>query len=247
MAPQMLLHQAIALRGSEKTRAETAFTKIYQNVQKPEPLSGISRTYEPKTEDGDRLPDESTRVQVNVEDMLRQATAALTRYFDLTATQEWGNTAAAADIVVDGEVLLPAVPVTYLIFLERKLADLAQFVAKLPTLDPAQEWEYDPNSGHQRAKAVRTHRTRKVPRNHVKAAATEKHPAQVDVYFEDEVIGTWTTTRYSGALPVDRVNQLAERVRKLQDAVKAAHSQANAQQVDEKKVGETVLGWLFAA
>jgi hypothetical protein len=35
----------------------------------------------------------------------------------------------------------------------------------------------------------------------VKAEATEKHPAQVEVYHEDVVVGQWKTVKFSGALP----------------------------------------------
>ena len=48
---------------------------------------------------------------------------------------------------------------------------------------------------------MQTLRTKKVPRNHVKAEATEKHPAQVEVYYEDVAVGYWTTVKFSGALP----------------------------------------------
>lgn len=47
-----------------------------------------------------------------------------------------------------------------------------------------------------------------VPRNHVKAEATDKHPAQVEVYHEDVPVGYWTTVKFSGALPARRVNEL---------------------------------------
>ena len=46
---------------------------------------------------------------------------------------------------------------------------------------------------------VQTYRTKRVPRNHVKAEATEKHPAQVEVYYEDVTIGYWTTVKFSGS------------------------------------------------
>lgn len=72
---------------------------------------------------------------------------------------------------------------------------------------------------------MRTVRTKKVPRNHVKAEATDKHPAQVDVYYEDVPVGYWTTVKFSGALPARRVNELLDRVEKLQQAVKFAREE----------------------
>jgi hypothetical protein len=92
---------------------------------------------------------------------------------------------------------------------------------------------------------VETLRTRKVPRNHVKAEATEKHPAQVEVYYEDITVGFWRTVKFSGALPARRVAELLERVEKLQRAVKFAREEANAYEVKSQKVGEALFSYLF--
>jgi hypothetical protein len=89
-------------------------------------------------------------------------------------------------------------------------------------------------------------RTKKVPRNHVKAEATEKHPAQVEVYHEDVVVGYWRTVKFSGALPAQRVNELLERVEKLQAAVKFAREDANGTEVTDQKPGKKVFDYLFA-
>jgi hypothetical protein len=185
-------------------------------------------------------------VQVKAEDVLRQIAANLTRLFDVTATKDWANCTARADVVVEGRTLLRDVPVSYLLFLEKQLTDLHTFVKKLPVLDAAESWTFDPSSDWYRTEAVRTLRTKKVPRNHVKAEATEKHPAQVEVYYEDIAVGYWTQTKFSGALPAQRVNELAERVEKLSQAVKFAREEANTFEVTDQRVGEAVFGYLFA-
>jgi hypothetical protein len=84
-----------------------------------------------------------------------------------------------------------------------------------------------------------------VPRNHVKAEATEKHPAQVEVYHEDIVVGLWTKIAFSGAVPRKRVNELLSRVGKLQDAVKYAREEANGVEVADQRIGEKVFGYLL--
>lgn len=208
-------------------------------------LAGISRTYQPKDEEGEQLPPESTRVQLKAEDILRSTATTLTRLFDVTATKDWANVGASADVVVDGQVLLAKVPVPYLLFLEKQLTDLFTFVKKLPVLDASESWNLDPSTDSWKTEPVRTIRTKKVPRNHVKAEATEKHPAQVEVYYEDIAVGYWTTVKFSGALPARRVNELAERVEKLQQAVKFAREEANAVEVTDQRVGDAVFGYLF--
>jgi len=84
---------------------------------------------------------------------------------------------ARADVVIDGQTIATDVPVTYLLFLEKQLVDLHTFVKKLPVLDAAESWVRDDSTDSWRTEAVRTIRTKKVPRNHVKAEATDKHPA----------------------------------------------------------------------
>ncbi len=239
------LNQIIAVEKGVKSKAQQDLAGVQHGLTKPALLAGISRTYQPKDEEGEQLPPESTRVQVKAEDVLRETAKTLTRLFDVTATKDWANRTACADITVDGETLLREVPVSYLLFLEKQLGELGGFLRRLPVLDAAESWSQDPSTDWWKTEAVRTVRTRKVPRNHVKAEATENHPAQVEVYYEDIPVGYWTTVKFSGALPARRVNELLERLEKLQQAVKFAREEANGAEVTDRRVGEAVFGYLF--
>ncbi|HXA61090.1 MAG TPA: hypothetical protein VNW94_18165 [Streptosporangiaceae bacterium] len=239
------LNQIIAVEKGVKSGSLRELTDAHHALQKPALLAGISRTYQPKDEEGEQLPPESTRVQVKTEDVLRQTATVLTRLFDVTATKDWANCSAKADVMVDGRALLRDVPVSYLLFLEKQLVDLHTFVKKLPLLDAAEDWSFEESADCWRTDQVRTIRTKKVPRNHVKAEATEKHPAQVEVYYEDIAVGYWTTVKFSGALPARRVNALLDRVEKLQHAVKFAREEANGAEVTDQTTGEVVFGYLF--
>ncbi|MEU5088170.1 hypothetical protein [Streptomyces sp. NPDC021356] len=240
------LNQIIAVEKGVKSKALQDGAAAHQKVQKPALLAGISRTYQPKDEEGEQLPPESTRVQVKAEEILRETAASLTRLFDVTATKDWANRTACADVTVDGRTVIAEVPVSYLLFLEKQLTELHAFVRKLPVLDAAESWTLDPSTDWWKTDPVRTIRTKKVPRNHVKAEATDKHPAQVEVYHEDVPIGYWTTVKFSGALPARRVNELLDRVEKLQQAVKFAREEANGTDVTDQRVGDAVFGYLFA-
>jgi len=176
---------------------------------------------------------------------MRQVSTTLTRLFDVTATKDWTNCEARADVVVDGRTIAARVPVSYLLFLEKQLVDLHTFVKKLPVLDAAEAWVRDDSTDSWRTEPVRTIRTKKVPRNHVKAEATEKHPAQVEVYYEDVAVGYWTTVKFSGALPAKRINEILDKVIALQTAVKFAREEANNTEVVDQKVGAAVFGYLF--
>jgi hypothetical protein len=239
------LNQIIAVEKGVKTTAFQEITEAHHRLQKSALLSGISRTYRPRDEEGEPLPPESTRVQVRAEEILRSTAETLTRLFDVTATREWANCLAKADVIVDGTVLLKDVPATYLLFLEKQLVDVHTFVKKLPTLDPSETWEFDSAQDCYATEPTQTVKTKKIPRNHVKAEATEHHPAQVEVYYEDVTVGTWRTIKYSGALPAKRVNELLARVEKLQEAVKFAREEANNREAEDVKIGAKVFQYLF--
>jgi hypothetical protein len=239
------LNQIIAVEKSVKARAQSEITEAYQQLQKPALLAGLARTYRPKDEEGERLPPESTRVQLRTEETFKKVSAALTELLDVTLTKDLANCEARADVTVDGQVLIARAPVTYLLFLEKQLVDLHTFIKKLPVLDASESWVYDAAQDCFATEPVETLRTRKVPRNHVKAEATEKHPAQVEVYYEDITVGFWRTVKFSGALPARRVAELLERVEKLQRAVKFAREEANGYEVKNQKVGEALFSFLF--
>lgn len=239
------LNQIIAIEKSIKSRSFSELTEAHQSLQKPNLLNGITRNYRPKDEEGEVLPTESTRVQIRAEEIIRQTADIMTALFDVTATKDWANCEARADIAIGERILLKQVPVSYLLFLEKQLTDLSTFIRKLPMLDAAESWQFDPSANAYATEPIQTLRTKKVPRNHVKAEATDKHPAQVEVYYEDITVGYWRTIKYSGALPTQRVHELQSRIRKLQQAIKFAREEANSHEVSEQKAGEKIFSYLL--
>ena len=240
------LNQIIAVVSGKKAAAQKTITEIHHKLQKSVLLEGIARQYKPRDEVGEQMPREDKRVQMRARDGLGEASKALTEIFDVVATQDKANCSARADVAVEGKVVLSAVPVTTLLFLEKQLVDIGTFVEKLPTLDPAESWQYDQAADCWATPAYQTTRTKKIPRNHVKAEATKEHPAQVEVYSEDVVVGDWTTTKFSGAVPAKERNDLLVRVRRLQEAVKLAREEANSQECTVTRIGEQVFGYLFS-
>lgn len=240
------LSQLLAVEKGVKSRALADVTALYHAAQKPVIWAGITRTYQPKDDEGDQLPPESTLVQRTAAEQLLEAAATLTRLMDVVATKDEANTRAHADVTVDGQLLLPSVPATTLLFLEKQLADLRTFVGQIPVLDAAAVWSYDDATGVYTTAPVQTTKTAKVPRNHVRAEATPQHPAQVDVFTEDVVVGTWTTRKLSGGLPTTRKQELVARVDALAEAVKMAREEANTIEVADQRIGRRVFDYLFA-
>lgn len=225
------LCQIVALASGKKSRSESAFGSIHHKLEKKELLNGISRAYTPRDEDGEKVPSESKHVQFSVSQAISEVTSVLADLLDTVATQDASNCVARASVAVDGKTLLANVPVTHLLFLEKKVTDLRTFVDGLPTLDPAYRWSYDPTTASYRADPQETTKTKKVMKNHVLVEATKEHPAQVHMYNEDVTVGTWRTTNFSGGIPAQEKNQMLDRVRKLHEAIVKAREEANSSEV----------------
>lgn len=245
------LNQIIAIETGVKTRVQNELTEAHKALQKADLFSGHARKYTPRDSDptsplGEQLPEENKKVAANAELIIRETADKLTELFDVNAIREYGNCEAKADVVVGDTTLLTGVPVSYLLFLEKKLVDIHTFVMKLPTLDPSEEWARNDAQDMYASKPSSTSRTKKTTRPLVLYEATKEHPAQVKETTEDLFAGTWTTTKYSTALQTSRRNEMLSRVEKLQKAVKFAREQANMLEVKEQKVGKVVFDYLFA-
>lgn len=241
------LNQIVAVVNGKKTRTQKELTEIYKKLQKPTLFEGITRTYTPADEDGETQPPERKNVQYKSRESMAEAREVLAELFDVTATQDWGNCNAKADIAVDGNVILPQVPVTYLLFLEKQLTDLHTFVGQIPNLDPSDSWHWDQNADCYATDAAVSNRTKKVPRSHVLYEATEKHPAQVEMYHEDVKVGEWKTIKFSSALAAQEKNEIIQRIRRLQEAVKFAREEANSMEIENIKIGNKVFDFVFGA
>ena len=238
------LNQIIAVVQGKKSRAQRVLTSTHHGW-KSEAISGIAKRYTPRDEEGEKLPGESKRIHLNVTNRIEETLEELMGFWDVVATQETGNTGARASIVIDDEPLLADQPVTVLLFLEKQAIDLHAFVSQLPTLPPDREWKHDSHRDCFVTDPVQSLRTQKRPKVITKAPATEQHPAQTEVFMEDVVAGTWETTHMSSAIPAQAKADALRRVEALQDAIKSAREQANSAEVEQIKIAETVLVYVF--
>lgn len=241
----MKLNQLIAIVTGEKTKTQKEITGLYKKSQKGDLMTGLTRHYTPKDEEGDRLPSEQKLVQFTSGEAMDQARDILGTFWDLIYQQDCANTQATGDISIDGELQISAVPVTYLIFLEKQINDLQSLIEHLPVLDPSEQWTYSNTHGCMCTGVIETVKTKKIMRNHVKAEATEHHPAQVEVYTEDVVVGHWSLTKLSAALTAERKKQLLDRVNKLRNAIKAAREQANGIDVERKGIADFLFDYVY--
>lgn len=240
------LNQIIAVVNGKKTAIKEELTKAYHLFQKKELLEGINRTYKPKDEEGDQLPPEEKKLQLKVKEVFETLRSSLASFYDLILQQDTANCEAKADIVVGGKVIASGVPVTYLLFLEKQLIDLKTLmVDKVPTLDPTETWSWSEEADAYANKPSGTTRTKKIKRAFIKYEATTEHPAQVDTFDEDVIVGTWTTQKFSGAIPLEKKNEMLARIVSLQEAIKFAREQANMLETKQVSIGKTLINFIL--
>ena len=111
-------------------------------------------------------------------------------------------------------------------------------------MDINEDWKPDVNSNLYKTEPIETHRTKKVPKVLIRYEATDKHPAQTEVYNEDVIIGYWNTEKLSGAIPIPDKEKLLKKVEKLIKAVKMARETANSIEVEKKHIN-SIFKYLF--
>lgn len=239
------LHQILAVERGVRKTTNDKFTEIHHVLQKPALFTGISRTYQPLDDEGEKFPAESTRVQITVAQAIKDVEGALTNLWDLASTKDFANTLAVIDVKLGETTMLAGAPVAHLLFLERQLTDLGTFIGKLPVLDPAQTWTWSNDAAAYETPVVESHKSKKIPRVLTKAPATDKHPAQVDVWHEDIVVGNWSTIHFSGALPQQTINDMLARLQLLREAIQVARAIGNETVIEQKKTSGMLLQYIF--
>lgn len=244
----MKQNQIIAVEKGVKERAHEFVSKLYQSLGQGDKFNGMSGVYTPIDDEGEKLPQETKIVQANFNAFCKGLSACLKDLWDVTATKEEGNMSARADIVVDGKVVLPNVPVTYLLFLEKQLTDVRTFFTKAPTLDPTEEWVRDESTGLYRSEPVQTVRTKKTQAFVVVegSGVPEKGvPNQVREVTNDVVVGYWARTKFSGAWSMVETAEAVKRVDKLLRAVKVARETANSVEIAQQHWADPLLEFIF--
>jgi hypothetical protein len=241
------LNAVVAITKGIKSRVYATLTDLNKVIMRAELFNGHYRQYRPKDDDErEALPPEKKHVQFTMPNILRAVRTSQSELYDVVAQLDLANTVAKASVIVDGREILPELPTTTLLFLEKQLTDLRTFVENIPELDTSESWTLDPNSGLFVTQPVETHRTRKTQKVVVLYPATDKHPAQTQLVPEDQIAGFWQTVRQSGAMPKPVKEGIAARVEKLLIAVKEARERANDTDASTKpSIGAPIFDFLL--
>ncbi len=240
------ISQLIAIVGGVTAEADAKVAELRALAANESLLSGLEQTYRPLAEDGVRLPAKSQKVRLSEDTVLAALQQVLTRKWDTGRTLDQANSRARADVSVSDGVLLPAVPVGHLLYLERELGTLHAVVSGMPTLDQTKDWTTDGvEPGLHKSAPVETTSTDKVPYNWHRGNGAPGIQEQVDILTRDEVVGYWTKVTFSGALHPKRKATLLDRISDLRNAVKMAREEANAREAEDVREGRTIFEWLL--
>lgn len=242
----------IAEERTIKSRVDRAVTDAFKDLQSATKTVGHMKTYRPvkeQNEDGSPVevfPPEVQKVQTTAAGALKAIQDQLNDLFRVTEEKDRNNAYHVADVVLDGCVMLKAVPVPHLIWLEKQLVLLKSVIDKMPVLDPSEVWTYDHGEGLYVSQPVERARTEKVQKPVVLYHATDKHPAQTQMVQGETTVGYWKHVKLSGAMPRNEVMALGVRIDKAIRAVKTARADANSGLVTQSAPAESpLLAYVF--
>lgn len=183
-----------------------------------------------------------------VKSKLKYSQKSIIRYLDAVLQKERTNQDARTDLVVDGITIAKDVPATFLLGLESKLKRIrASLFESIPTLQPGIKWEKDSEIGddvYRMVNPIEKFRTKKVMKNHVISEATKEHPAQVNVYNEDEKVARIIGDKWCGMISSAEKSQLLSNIDKLIRAVKKARQKANTTEVVKMTIGKELFKFI---
>jgi hypothetical protein len=182
-----------------------------------------------------------------VQQKLDYVGGALAKAIDVCNQINATNCIARADVIVNGKTILSDLTTSMLLELEKHVGAAKAMLQTAPTLDPMKGFTPDPSQGAgiYKAREIVKDRTAKEKVVLTLAQATDKHPAQVQVYDKDVKVGTTRQNEWSGMLtPAEKAAKLAK-IEDFLDGVKEAISRANNIDVVGEKIGEVVANHIF--
>lgn len=252
MAGKQKLHEILAVEKDLENEAKKIVNEaIVTFVKKPEHFNSHHKKLLLFDDDKDQetqAAEEYKEIVTTVEQKLKYVYKAVTKYFDAIGKKEKTNQLAKADLILnDGTVLCENVPATLLLGLENKLKPILEMHGVIPTLQPGVDWEPDNSKGPNIFKAKHNsirNKTERVPISKITVQPTKEHPAQVDKWTEDKVIGKFTQINWSGMIsPADKSKKIAK-VDEVIRCCKQARTRANATVVEPIDIGKKIFEFI---
>ena len=239
------LHELLAVEPDLTGQANKVLAETLHVFSKGEFVQGMKKKHEVIVEGEDDFEPEAKEMVTTVPDRLKYTLESQARLIDASVSKEVTNTEAAADIIIDGAVVIN-LPATALLNLENKFKALREVVEKAPTLDAATKWIPEATQKNVfRSPEETKYRTRKIEDYRVIVPPTDKHPAQIAQTTVDRRVGKWITVYFSGAISSVQKSKWLAGLDKVLMAVKQARQRANCAEVKETKVAQLLFAKAF--
>ena len=243
------LHELLPVEGDLSGAYDKVLQETSDNFRKhPDRYQGSQKRVELFDADAPDEAPEYKNMDDTVHNKLDYTSEHIIRYFDCVLQKEATNQNATGDIIIDGVSIAENVPATFLLGLESKLTKVRNVVYRfIPTLQPGIHWEKDETQGpnvYKRKYPEENFRTKKVRKNHIKAPATDKHPAQVEVFTEDEKVARIIKDVWCGMPSSAEKSEILKRLDTLIQAVKKARQRANSEEVVKATIGKKLFDFI---
>lgn len=252
MSKKAKLHELLAVESdlmntAEKVVQETIVTftkKTNHFIGHTKWLKMLDEARQPEAEGAS----ETKEIVETVPSKLTYAVKSLVKYWDAVLQKEATNQTASADLVIDGEVLATSLPATWYLGMETRLKKLRAILEAIPTHEPGIDWVLDPERGqdiYKSADTIKTRREEKDFAHKVLYDATKEHPAQIEKWTENKVVGTYFLQKWATTVSPAKKSVYLARCDKLMRAVKKARQRANEAEASKLKVSKTLVDYVL--
>lgn len=245
------LHELLAVEGNYSTQSDKLRTELTATfTHKRHLFEKKLTTFQPLAEGAPTTVEAQSEIQSTVAQEVKWFGDMFVKAVDIAHQIDVANLTAKSDVLdEDGTVIIAGIPATSLLQLEKRIREVQVLAQAIPTLDPAKGFTEDKNAGKgiYQARPVTGKRTKKVPKVLVKYEATKEHPAQTEVYHEDEPIGTLQQQEWSSMLTPALKSDILDRCDRLIRAIRKARAKANDTETSQgnNKIGKELLDYMF--
>ena len=245
------LHEVLAVEGELESQSSKVMTEARQTfTKKGNHFMGFHKWLDMNDDNRKKEEEGATEhreVVETVKGKLDWVWKHFGRYLNAVAQKERTNQEARADLMVGDEVLIEAMPATLLLGLESRLKKLRDVYMAVPTHQPGVRWEADAGRGEEvfrAAELVTTQKQEKTIRHKVLVEATEHHPAQIDKWTENIVVGTFKSEIWTSTVSPAQKAEWLGRIDQLLRAVKRARQRANSTEVVSISVNNVLKNFI---
>ena len=240
----MQLHQLLTRIESSKQTVNAVIKETAKVFKDGSLFRGMRKKYIPLEEEGLTYPNEEKILSYSVAEKLEYVKMSIANFIDDELSKEETNKNTKASLVIEGrEIASLSAPA--LMNLENKLNSLKDMLLVIPTGDNNSTWNYDETENCYKSTPTSRFKTEKRQKPIELAPATDKHPAQVQLTTFDVRVGEWIDIYLSGEISSSQKQEVLHRFETMLTAIREARSIANQAKVEEVKVANDILSYIF--